>query len=104
MPPSRYLALDVKPWGETDFLLTQALELHDRMLCPGGCGQYADEAHDDDNEGGYEVVTVLCHACAAREEWHKDHSGDEKPGPGTQTAVVKRQRASRRPAGAARPR
>lgn len=67
------------------------------MLCPGGCGHYLDEAHDDDNDRGYEVREELCHACAAREEWQRDHEGKDRPEPGTLTYVVKLPRA--RPAG-----
>lgn len=93
----------MKAWGETDFLLTQALDLHEEMLCPGGCGQYADDAHDDNNEGGFEVQELTCHACAAREQWQADHGGDKRPEPGTLTYVKQLERAPRRRRGASRP-
>jgi hypothetical protein len=103
VPPSRYLNLGVPTWGETDFLLTQALEIHDRMLCPGGCGQYADEAHSGEWDGGFSVDERQCHACAAREQWEREHRGEDRPA-GTLLSVVKQQKATRRIPGASRPR
>lgn len=80
MAPSKFLGLGFKPWGETDFLLTMALEEHEASLCAGGCGQYSDEAHDDDAEGWYEADdSVQCHACAARQILEK-RSESQEPG------------------------
>ena len=73
--PCAHLGLPRDP--EVDFLLTTALELYEEGLCPGGCGQHMDEAHDEANQGRYERRTVTCQACAA------NHPGDDhKPQPG----------------------
>lgn len=87
-------------WTLTDTLLAEALTVHERSKCAGGCGHYIDEAHDGAHDGGYEVETVTCKACAAREQWQEAHSGkDNRPEPGTLTWVrklAKRTRGKRR--------
>lgn len=62
--PSKYLRLGFKRWGETDYLLTQALALFEESMCPGGCGQHTDESMDPANEGRYERKSAVCEACA----------------------------------------
>lgn len=80
MAPSKFLGLGFKAWGETDFLLTMALEAHEASLCAGGCGQYADVAHDDDADGWFEADdSVQCHACAAQQRLEKE-SETREPG------------------------
>lgn len=68
------LGLLSRPWSEANRLLAQALTLHDKDLCPGGCGHYLDETCDAD--GWHEVDKVFCDACRARDE------DKDKPEPG----------------------
>ena len=60
MPPSRYLGLPWPEWGETDFLLTQALrravELDAEDACPKGCGLPRSVCADPDHAGMFEIV------------------------------------------------
>lgn len=89
--PSRFLGLAGK-WGEVDSLLASALTLHEAMLCPGGCGQYVDEAHDDVNDGAFVIDDKLvCHACAAKDEW----SRGDRPEPGAIPRLVNQRRVPR---------
>jgi hypothetical protein len=73
------------------------------MLCPGGCGQYVDEAHNPENAGGYEAHQQVCYACAAREELQRSQTGDSRAEPGSLTYVRKLQKAPRRRRGPSRP-
>lgn len=75
------------PWCETDTLLSMALTLDERSKCPG-CGQYVDEAHDPDMDGGFEVEEIVCYACAAQERWRTEHQKNH-PEPGTLTFIKK---------------
>ena len=80
IPPTRYLQLPWAPWGEVDYTLTMALAAHERSLCPCGCGQPADVAHDDDTEGRWQVEVPTCYAKAAIDEFMSEHSDDLDPG------------------------
>lgn len=60
--------------SEVDRLLALALSLHDKDLCPGGCGGYLDDTCEVD--GWHEVHKVRCDRCAARD------SDTDKPEPG----------------------
>lgn len=74
--PCEHMGLDRDV--EVDFLLTTALEIYDQSFCPGGCGQYAEEAHDAANMGRYERRTITCQACAAMTpgDGHKASPGE----------------------------
>lgn len=76
MPPSQYLQLGYKPWGETDFRLTMALAAHEASLCGCGCGYPADVAHSDDTEGRWQVEVPVCYARAALDEFTEEHRED----------------------------
>ena len=49
-------------------------------MCGGGCGYWAEEAHEghSDAEGWFETGTVTCYACAALTEGRED-MGDHPP-------------------------
>lgn len=66
--------------AELDFLLTMALDIHDKdLLCPCGCGFYRAEAHDP--MSSFEVDdSVICFARGAREEYEKDEGAEAEPG------------------------
>ena len=72
--PMDMLGIPSRPWSEANRLLAQALTLHDKDLCPGGCGHYLDETSDVD--GWHEVHSVYCDACRARDD------DKDKPEPG----------------------
>ena len=78
MPPSRYLGLPWREWGDTDVALVSALDTLEALQCPCGCGQYADLAHDPDTDGWWDVDTeTVCYAGAAIAEW-RDNKGPEQ--------------------------
>jgi len=85
-----YWGISKGGWSETDRLLTAALKLHEQSKCSNGCGHYTDEAWDDDADGWYEADdSTVCHACAARERWQRDHQdGTARPEPGQLLRVV----------------
>lgn len=70
------------PWGrrkrlaETDGLLMMALAAHRAGLCPCGCGQHSQLAHDKSVE--WEPHVVQCYAGAAKAAYEKDR-GDDLP-------------------------
>ena len=75
------------PWGrwkrlsETDAGLMFALSVYEGSLCGCGCGQWAQDAHDPDTDGEWEVIDDdFCYAGAALEEWQKENAGDAEPG------------------------
>lgn len=72
---------------QADFLLTLALEVHDEdLLCNCGCGFYASDAHDDDNDGEFEVSDeTICYARSALSQYQKDNPDVD---PGTMLQVV----------------
>lgn len=78
VPPSTLLATGLEAWCEEDRLLSVALTEAEADLCPGGCGQFLSDSRNNDV---YEVRTVVCHACAAREE-HVHEARDDRPTPG----------------------
>lgn len=111
VPPSQYLrhlGFGLQRWGETDFLLTQALAEYESQHCVNG--HYLPESTHPDNDGGYVVDdTTVCFACEELENWQRAHSGDERAEPGTLIHVRKLQRQRggrprRRLAQASRPR
>lgn len=73
MPPSRYLGLWwAQEWGETDYLLTQALDIHDRLHCPE-CGCWMPESHDDQAADSFAVeVAATCHGCVALDQHRRE--------------------------------
>lgn len=72
--PMVMLGVPAADWSEADRFLAQALTLHDKDLCPGGCGHYLDETSEMD--GWHEVDSITCDACRARDE------DQTKPQPG----------------------
>jgi len=72
--PMDMLGIPSRPWSEANRYLAQALTLHDKDLCPGGCGHYLDETSDVD--GYHEVKSIHCDACRARDD------SQDKPQPG----------------------
>lgn len=73
--------------GEVDFLLTMALDIHDKnLICGCGCGQYAADSHDEDADGHFEVADdTICAARAALDQFKSDNPDLE---PGTLLRVV----------------
>ena len=65
-------------WSEVDRKLAIALTLHDKDVCPGGCGHYLDETVEMD--GFHTAHVVVCDACSAR-----DRHNDEAAKTGTRT-------------------
>lgn len=72
--PMDMLGIPSRPWSEANRYLAQALTLHDKDLCPGGCGHYLDETSDVD--GWHESHSVYCDACRARD----DNKDQPQPG------------------------
>lgn len=65
-----------------------ALHTLDSLLCPCGCGQYADESHDPESDGWWQVDTeTVCYAGAALAQWRKD-KGPEQMDAGALVRVV----------------
>lgn len=80
------MGLDYPPWGETDRILALARARLRAMVCPCGCGQWADEAHDPASKSEWWVDTDTCYAGAALAQFHKDNP---EP-PDGQLVVVRR--------------
>lgn len=58
-----------------------ALSLYEAQLCQCGCGQWAEDAHDPDTDGEWEVIDDdVCYAGAALEQWQKENAEDAEPG------------------------
>lgn len=66
------LGVPSRPWSEANRALAQALTLHDKALCPGGCGYYLDETSGQD--GCHESKTIICGACATRDQDDKERT------------------------------
>lgn len=62
MPPTKYLGLPWPEWGETDVLLTTALDLHESSTCQCGCNQPRDLAHDPDLADRWQPQIAECYA------------------------------------------
>lgn len=84
VPPLTMFWREATTWSQEDRFLAQALDLHERDLCPGGCGQYLDQTSEED--GFHEVHTVVCDACAARDRHNRD---SERREPGELVYVVR---------------
>lgn len=78
------LGLPSGQWSGANRLLAQALTLHDKDLCPCGCGYYLDETSRVD--GYYRVETLTCDAGRARDQFDKDN---ERREPGEIRFVVR---------------
>lgn len=60
--------------AETDFLLTMALDIHDKDLICTACGGYVRDCQSDDAEGHFEPDdSTICYRTAAREEFLKEN-------------------------------
>lgn len=81
--PCKYINLPRD--AEVDYLLTMALDIHDKdLLCV--CGDYRDACQDDDADGAYLVADdAICYRSAAVEVFQKENSNLE---PGTLIRVV----------------
>lgn len=67
--------------ADLDFLLTMALDIHDKdLLCPCGCGFYAEDTLDPMGPAFDVDDATICNARGAREEWEKEHGADTEPG------------------------
>lgn len=84
MPPSKYLGLPWKPWGEVDFWLTQGLDNLDARICHCGSGLWREDCTDPANEENLHVVTEVHYGQAVLERWRKENG---EPEPGTFAAV-----------------
>lgn len=59
-------------WTDVDRALALALTAVENGLCPCGCGQPAEVAWDDENDGRFEISTdVICYAGKALTEWRE---------------------------------
>lgn len=74
------IGIDLGRMTDADRSLALALDLHDRDLCPGGCGHYLDETAEMD--GWHEVRKITCDACRARD------ADDTKPEHGEMRYVI----------------
>jgi hypothetical protein len=54
-------------WLPEDRLAALEWVVHQRSLCPGGCGQPRSESFAEGNDDLYDVTLIQCHACAARD-------------------------------------
>jgi len=74
--------------ADLDFLLTMALDIHEKeLLCPCGCGFYVEDAHDPNSEDWFVVDdSTICYVRAAREAYDKEDGKDAEPG--TLLAIV----------------
>lgn len=86
MSPSKYLGLPWRPWGETDFWLTQGLDELDARICECGCGLFREDCTDPDKEHRMQIVTVKHYGQAVIDDYRSEH-GDEID-PGTFVAVM----------------
>lgn len=68
-------------WTDVDRALALALAAVEAGTCPCGCGQPAETAWDDDNDGRFEVNTdVTCYAGKALQEWRDGDAKNVNPG------------------------
>lgn len=74
-------------WGLVDSLLAQALDAWESTRVCSGCGFPKRLAHDDDNDGCFEVETVLCVACEAKDNWNKEQE-KQRALPGEVSSLV----------------
>lgn len=77
-------------WGETDYLLTQALDMWEHLHC-SRCGCWMPESHDDQAADSYKVEQAAhCHGCEALERWQRvrDEDADPPRGPGAKFRVL----------------
>jgi len=64
-------------WKPLDRALAVALVLYEDSLCR--CGQPRERAHNVDNADRYEADGADCQACAAIEDYRREHGGDLGP-------------------------
>lgn len=68
-PPSAYFGGD--EWGDKDHLLVLAHTIYEDGLNEMGLPRHL-TTHPD-NDGWYQVASVIDHSVAAREQWEKDN-------------------------------
>lgn len=78
------MQLPWKPWGETDFWLTQGFAEYRSRICPCGCGQWYADCTNPDLANRWQVETDTDYARAALDEWQKDNPD---PAAGTMLSV-----------------
>lgn len=79
VPPTKYLGLPWRKWGETDYLLTQAFDLADRNTCRE-CGGWAPDCRGEHLGREWQVHVSVCRATEAIEEFKEQHEGELTPG------------------------
>ena len=67
------LRLPWEAWGETDVMLGMAADLHDRLVCTCGCGQWEADAHDPDKADLWAVDHDVCYVRRAIDKYVKAH-------------------------------
>ena len=76
IPPTRYLQLPWREFGEVDFLLTEGFRQYKRLICSCGCGQWRAECQDSSTEGRWQVNSEICYAREAISEFQEKHKDD----------------------------
>lgn len=75
-------------WCLEDSLLAQAFDLWEATRLCSGCGFPKRLAHDDENDGCFEVETTLCVACEARDQWASSENKNPSGVPGDVAQLV----------------
>lgn len=60
--------------------LNRALHILDAMLCPCGCNQHVDIAHDEDLAHRWGIEVITCYAGQALHTYREEHKDDMEPG------------------------
>lgn len=82
--PCKYI--NVPRDAEVDFLLTMALDIHDKELLCSACGGYKKDCQDPDADGHFAVADdTVCYRTGAGQLFQKDNPDLE---PGTLLRVV----------------
>lgn len=82
--PCKYINIPRDP--EVDYLLTMALDIHDKELTCSSCGGYVRDCQDPDADGDFEVDdSLICYRSAGLQYFQKDNPDLE---PGTMLRVV----------------
>lgn len=79
VPPSKYLGLPWAEWGETDYLLTQAFDLHERLTCRE-CGGWSPQCRGDHPDRQVQVHVTVCRLTEALAEFRSEHEEELTPG------------------------